>query len=332
MPLSDLLTNLFAHSPQFNGGDSGMSGLPPALNEALMEGGGVGGGSPRRRHKKSKGGKAANVSTAGFSTSVNHDDLATSRRTVEDEHHHKHDVICFFSGGREICLPVKQLQKALKPEARDVNPWTIFKILAELINGFEFLKRYKKAASFYGSARGTLSGTAYAEAWGLAAKLSKEGFAIITGGGPGIMEAANRGAFESGGRSVGINIRLPWEQRTNPFVKESQDFTFFFTRKLMLETASSLYIFFPGGFGTLDEFYEMITLVQTRKVRAIPIILVGKDFWGGLVDWMQKVVYEQNKAISKEDFELFKLVDNAEEAYEHIQQLKKDKRYRSLFD
>lgn len=250
-----------------------------------------------------------------------------TKKIVEDEHHHRHEVIAFSSGGREVYVPVSELRNLFKADSREVSPWTVFKIMAEFISGFEFLKRYRKAVSIYGSARETIQGDSYDQARKLAGKLAKAGFAVITGGGPGIMEAANRGAAEAGGKSVGINIRLPMEQRTNQYVKESESFSFFFTRKVMLETASSIYIFFPGGYGTLDEFFEMITLIQTKKIRPIPIILVGKRFWGGLVDWMVKTVYNENRAISGDDLELFHLVNHADEAYDYIKALSKKNKH-----
>lgn len=243
-----------------------------------------------------------------------------------DHVHHDHESVCFTSQGREICIPTSQLEHIFKKgTTREVSTWTIFRIMSELINGFTFLKRYKKAISIMGSARVGLQNGVYEEARSLAYKLSKAGFAVITGGGPGIMEAGNQGAFEAGGQSVGINIKLPFEQRTNKYVKESESFSYFFTRKVMLETASSVYIFFPGGFGTLDEFFEMVTLIQTKKVRPVPVILVNKEFWQPLLDWISKTVYEKNGAINKADMEVYHLVDNADEAYKLIKELTKNK-------
>lgn len=218
-------------------------------------------------------------------------------------------------------------EAATVDKALDVlSSWRILKIMGEFVSGFEFLRRYGLAATFFGSARNTLPKEIYDDASKLAAGLAKLGFAVITGGGPGIMEAANKGAYDGGGQSVGINIQLPMEQRVNPYVKESAAFHYFFTRKVMLSYASEIYIFYPGGFGTLDEMFEMITLVQTGKVGPMPIILVNKDFWSPLVSWIEGSLVEKFETISKEDMNIFHVVDSADEALIVIEDLiKKNK-------
>ncbi len=228
---------------------------------------------------------------------------------------------------KDAAQPIEHLEKVVRKGVggHEVSPWMIFKIMAEFISGFEFLRRYKKSVSIYGSARNDMPNGVYDEATKLGAKLAKAGFAVMTGGGPGIMEAANKGAFEAGGKSVGINIRLPTEQRTNPYVLESESFSFFFTRKVMLEFASQVYVFFPGGFGTLDELFEMVTLIQTRKIKRIPIVLINKEFWAPLLEWLENTVYKKNRAVDKADLDIYHVVNTAEEAYEYIKKLPRDK-------
>ncbi|TAL19480.1 TIGR00730 family Rossman fold protein [Patescibacteria group bacterium] len=200
--------------------------------------------------------------------------------------------------------------------------WRIFRIMAEFVEGFQFIADYKKTASFFGSARFRQSNHHYREARALAKLLARDGFTIVTGGGPGIMEAANRGAVDVGGVSVGLNIELPREQRTNPYVRHAKAFHYFFTRKVMLDFAAEAYVFFPGGFGTLDEFFELVTLVQTRKIAPVPIILVGKDFWGTLTSWIHDHVYRQHHAIEKNDLKIFRLVDSVDEAYKVLKAMR----------
>ncbi len=199
-----------------------------------------------------------------------------------------------------------------------VQSWRIFRIMSEFVNGFDILRKYSTAATFFGSARIKPTEPAYKDAEALAAKLAKKGFAIITGGGPGIMEAANVGAFKVGGKSVGLNIQLPMEQKLNPYVTESESFHFFFSRKVMLSFASEVYVYFPGGFGTLDELTEIITLIQTNKISKIPVVLYGKKFWDPFMHIFETTMLKEYKTISKEDFELFHVVDSVDEAYDYI--------------
>jgi uncharacterized protein (TIGR00730 family) len=221
----------------------------------------------------------------------------------------------------EVCLPASELAKYMDIAPEKVSSLRLSQIRQEFEKGFSFLKTYGKAATFFGSARCSLQDPIYQQARDLAFELSKDGFAVITGGGPGIMEAANKGAFEAGGKSAGINIELPNGQRANKYVQESVSFHYFFARKVMLSFASEVYIFFPGGFGTLDEFFEMVTLVQTKKIEQIPIVLVGKEYWTPLLSWIQESLYKKHKTISKEDMEIYRLVDSVQEAVPLIQDL-----------
>lgn len=188
----------------------------------------------------------------------------------------------------------------------------------ELKDGFELLHKYRLAATFFGSARCTIDDEIYNAASELAARLAKSGFAVISGGGGGVMEAANKGAFEAGGQSVGLNIKLPHEQKPNPYATETMTFRYFFTRKVMLTFASEVYIYFPGGFGTFDELFEIITLIQTKKIKRIPIILVGKDFWKPLDDLIKRQLRDKFATISPEDTELYTIVDSVDEAYKAV--------------
>jgi len=199
-----------------------------------------------------------------------------------------------------------------------IESWRVFKIMSEFVEGFDIIRRYGLAASFFGSARASFGDEVYQHATELAGRLAKKGFAIITGGSSGVMQAANKGAFEVGGASVGLNINLPDTQIYNPYLTERFGFDHFFVRKVMLTYASEVYVYFPGGYGTLDEFFEIITLVQTKKIRRVPLVLFGKEYWTPLVDFIEKKVYEEHKAIDKQDLELFKLVDTVDEAYDYI--------------
>lgn len=216
-----------------------------------------------------------------------------------------------------VCDPEKT------DHTQDMESWRVFRIMAELVDGFQLLKKYRLAASFFGSSRCCIGDDMYDNAAALAVKLSKSGFTIITGGAGGVMEAANQGAFEAGGQSVGLNIELPQEQNSNKFLTEMKTFNYFFTRKVMLTFASEVYIYFPGGFGTLDEFFEILTLVQTRKIKRIPIVLVGKEYWGPIVDLIEMHLLKKYQTIDQEDTELYTLVDTVDEAYDAVLRLVK---------
>ncbi|MBI5147875.1 MAG: TIGR00730 family Rossman fold protein [Parcubacteria group bacterium] len=215
-------------------------------------------------------------------------------------------------------VPAAKLPHFEKPiDFRASFHWRVFRIMAEFVDGFQFLADFKKTVTFFGSARFDEKNKWYAEARKLASFLAKENIGVISGGGPGIMEAANRGAAEAGGDSIGLNIKLPYEQRINPWVKKAIAFHYFFVRKVMLSYSAQAYVFFPGGYGTLDEVFEIITLIQTKKVSdTIPVILVGKEFWQPICEWIDKALYEKFQTIDKEDMNIYKLVDTAEEALE----------------
>lgn len=191
----------------------------------------------------------------------------------------------------------------------DTDPWRVLRILGEFVTGFEELADVRRAVSFFGSARTDPSNAQYELTVDTARLLGKNGFAIITGSGGGIMEAANKGAREAGAPSIGLNIELPFEQVTNAYVDRTVDFRYFFVRKTLLVKYSSAFIFPPGGFGTLDELSEVLTLKQTRKIGDMPIVLMGRDYWTGMLEWMENTVAAEGK-ISPEDMDLFEVTDD----------------------
>ncbi|NDY42855.1 TIGR00730 family Rossman fold protein [Dissulfurirhabdus thermomarina] len=195
--------------------------------------------------------------------------------------------------------------------------WRLFRILAEFVDGFEALCRIYPAVSIFGSARAKPDSTCYQTAETIARELAKAGYSVVTGGGPGVMEAANKGAAEAGGRSIGLNIRLPHEQRPNPYATMHLDFRYFFVRKVMLVKYAVAFVCLPGGFGTLDEFFEAVTLVQTRKIKPFPIILVGSDYWKGLLKWMETEMRARGM-ISPGDLSLFQILDDPGQIVETI--------------
>ena len=206
------------------------------------------------------------------------------------------------------------------PEIKSSDSWNIFKVMAEFVDGYETLSKTGPCVSIFGSAR-TKPGTKYYEmATDIGQRLASAGLGVITGGGPGIMEAGNLGAHNEKGASVGLNIELPFEQSANPYIDRDKliNFNFFFVRKVMFMKYAQGFIVLPGGFGTLDELFEALTLVQTQKTAKFPIILVGSSYWDGLIDWIKKAMLEEDSYISPEDLKLFKIVDTAEEAVNEI--------------
>jgi uncharacterized protein (TIGR00730 family) len=193
------------------------------------------------------------------------------------------------------------------------DPWRVMRIQAEFVDGFDALASVTRAVSIFGSARSGPHDADYKAARKTAELIGRAGFAIITGGGPGIMEAANRGAKDAGAKSIGCNIELPFEQLVNPYVDTSLYFRYFFVRKTMFIKYSSAFVIFPGGFGTLDEMFEALTLIQTGKIWRFPVVLFGKDYWRGLVDWLRERVAKEKK-ISPTDLDLFMMTDSPEEA------------------
>ncbi len=205
-------------------------------------------------------------------------------------------------------------------EIQTTDTWTIFKVMAEFVEGFSKLSRIGPCVSIFGSARTKPDNKYFKLAEDIAFKLTQQGYGVITGGGPGIMEAGNMGAKKGNGKSVGLNIDLPFEQSANFFIDPDKliSFEHFFVRKVMFVKYAQGFIVLPGGFGTFDELFEAITLIQTEKIGEFPIILVGSDYWNGLMTWIKDVVLKEEKNISEKDLDLIQIVDTAEEAVDKI--------------
>ncbi len=217
-----------------------------------------------------------------------------------------------------------KIQEKLKQktwnEIRTNDSWAIFKIMSEFVNGYETMARIGPCVSIFGSARTKPDTKYYLLAEKIAYKISKAGYGVITGGGPGIMEAGNKGAHLGEGTSVGLNIELPFEQHYNPYIDKDKNlnFDYFFVRKVMFVKYSQGFVVMPGGFGTLDELFEAVTLIQTKKIGKFPIILVGRDFWSGLMEWIKTVMIEKEHNANIEDLSLIKIVDTEDEVVEAL--------------
>ena len=223
----------------------------------------------------------------------------------------------------------KKLKQSLESknwnEIKTKDSWQIFKIMSEFVEGFETMAKIGPCVSIFGSARTTKDNSYYHLAEEIAFKLTQNGYGVITGGGPGIMEAANKGAKRGKGKSVGLNIELPFEQSSNTYIDNDKliNFDYFFVRKVMFVKYAQGFIVLPGGVGTLDGLFEAITLIQTQKIGKFPIVLVGKTYWDGLIEWIKETMLKKEKNISPDDLDLFSLVDTADEAIGIIDQFYK---------
>ncbi len=203
-------------------------------------------------------------------------------------------------------------------ELKKEEAWRLFKIIGDFIDGFEVMPEFSPSVTVFGSARVKEGNKYYEAARELGYKLAKKGFTIVTGGGPGIMEAANRGALEAGGNSIGLNIKLPKEQKPNPYTNVTLNFNYFFARKVMLVKYATAFVLFPGGYGTLDELFETLTLIQTKKLKPFPLILYDKEHWDGLLNWLKTNIVS-NEYIDEEDLNIFKIMDSIDEIVETIE-------------
>ena len=203
-------------------------------------------------------------------------------------------------------------KKVLRHDINNEDPWRMFRIMAEFVDGFEMLASVGKAVSIFGSSRTKPGDKYYRIAEDIAFRLAKEGYSVITGGGPGIMEAANKGARWAKGHSVGLNIQIPMEQRPNPYVDTLLDFRYFFVRKVMFVKYAKAFVILPGGYGTLDELTEALTLIQTMRIPRFPVVIVGSKYWKGFLDWLKTTVVD-SKSISQDDLNIFKVADTPQE-------------------
>ncbi|HEX7316024.1 MAG TPA: TIGR00730 family Rossman fold protein [Pyrinomonadaceae bacterium] len=219
--------------------------------------------------------------------------------------------------GRQVTQDEQLLETPRADEFTHTDTWRVFRIMGEFVEGFDDLATVTRGVAIFGSARTPPDSPFYAASQETAALLAHAGYTVITGGGPGIMEASNRGAFEASGASIGCNIELPFEQAPNPYQTRSLKFKYFFVRKTMFVKYSNAFVIFPGGFGTLDELFEALTLIQTRKINNFPVILYGSEFWAGMLDWIEKSIL-QNKYIAAEDRSLLHLTDSPAEVVEII--------------
>jgi uncharacterized protein (TIGR00730 family) len=206
-------------------------------------------------------------------------------------------------------------------EIKTNDSWAIFKIMSEFVEGYERMAKIGPCISVFGSARTQPDNRYYKLGTEIGEKLAKAGFGVITGGGPGIMEAGNKGARQGGGRSVGLNIDLPFEQNYNPYIdpEHNLEFNYFFVRKVIFVKYSQGFVILPGGFGTLDELFEAVTLIQTKKINKRPVVLLGHEYWDGLVDWVKRIMLEKEHNISESDLSYLKVVDTADEAVKYIE-------------
>jgi len=209
-------------------------------------------------------------------------------------------------------------KEIVKDDFTHEDPWRIFRIMSEFVDGFEVLSNVGRAVSIFGSSRTPVGTKYYKLAEETAYLIAKAGYAVITGSGPGIMEAANKGARRAKGQSIGLNIQIPLEQKPNQYVDTLVDFHYFFVRKVMFVKYAKAFVIMPGGYGTLDEFFEAINLIQTLRIPRFPVVLFGREYWQKMLDWLKETVLDKNANISKKDLEIFKVVDKPEEVVQVI--------------